>query len=218
VTNNGFWIGWLDLLVLFYNYTQLQPLITAHNWWLPKARSVSFQDYKRLLFHCGWLINFLAADQFTLFHCGWLVNFLAADQFTLSLTGSLSDLSLIHLANCSPFITFCELHTEHLTPMVPVSCICGNCLFMYALSQERAYRHVFMEIHVMICCHKNVLGEAIGWQWMFALTSLFRLSDVMAQYVALLKKTKFISHKVLSELLHVYHVLRDFVCNSKNWQ
>jgi hypothetical protein len=53
----------------------LQTLITAHNRWLPKARSVSFLDYKRPFFHC----------------CG-LFNFLAADQFTLSLTGSLSDL------------------------------------------------------------------------------------------------------------------------------
>jgi hypothetical protein len=30
------------------------------------ARSISFLDYERLLFHCGWLVNFLAADQLTL--------------------------------------------------------------------------------------------------------------------------------------------------------
>jgi hypothetical protein len=88
VTTNRFLIGGLDLLVLRYNYTQLQPLITAHNQWLLKARSVSF--------------------------CDWLVNFLAADQFTLSLTSSLSDVSLICLENCFPFIMFRELYTEHL--------------------------------------------------------------------------------------------------------
>jgi hypothetical protein len=142
LTNNRFWIRGLDLLVLLYNYTQSQPLIMAHSQWLPKARSVSFWDYECLLIHCGWLVDFLAAD-----------------QFTLSLTGSLSDLSLIHLANCSPFITFCELHTEHLTPLVPVSCICGNCLFMYALSQERAYRLVSMEIHV-----NDLLSRKHAWR------------------------------------------------------
>jgi hypothetical protein len=33
--NNGFWIGWLDLLALL-----VQSLITAHNQWLPKTRSI----------------------------------------------------------------------------------------------------------------------------------------------------------------------------------
>jgi hypothetical protein len=37
--NNGFWIGWLDLLAL---RLQLQPIITAHNPWLPKTRSISY--------------------------------------------------------------------------------------------------------------------------------------------------------------------------------
>jgi hypothetical protein len=34
--NNGFWIWWLDLLALLL---QLQPIITAHNQWLPKTGS-----------------------------------------------------------------------------------------------------------------------------------------------------------------------------------
>jgi hypothetical protein len=37
--NNGFWIGWLDLLALLL---QLQPIITAHNQLLPKTRSVPY--------------------------------------------------------------------------------------------------------------------------------------------------------------------------------
>jgi hypothetical protein len=47
------WIYWHS----YYNYISLQSLITAHNQWLPKARSISFLDYEHLLFHCGWLIN-----------------------------------------------------------------------------------------------------------------------------------------------------------------
>jgi hypothetical protein len=35
--NNGLWIGWLDLLALLL---QLQLIITAHNQWLPKTRSI----------------------------------------------------------------------------------------------------------------------------------------------------------------------------------
>jgi hypothetical protein len=38
------WIYWC----CYYNYTWLQPLITVHNRWLPKTRSVSFLDYERL--------------------------------------------------------------------------------------------------------------------------------------------------------------------------
>jgi hypothetical protein len=37
--NNGFWIGWLDLLALLL---QLQSIITAHNRWLPKTRSIPY--------------------------------------------------------------------------------------------------------------------------------------------------------------------------------
>jgi hypothetical protein len=40
VTNNsGFCIEWLDLLALLL---QLQPIITAHNQWLPKTRSIPY--------------------------------------------------------------------------------------------------------------------------------------------------------------------------------
>jgi hypothetical protein len=37
--NNGFWIGWLDLLAL---RLQLQSIITAHNQWLSKTRSIPY--------------------------------------------------------------------------------------------------------------------------------------------------------------------------------
>jgi hypothetical protein len=37
--NNGFWIAWLDLLALLL---QLQSIITAHNRWLPKTRSIPY--------------------------------------------------------------------------------------------------------------------------------------------------------------------------------
>jgi hypothetical protein len=37
--NNGFWIGWLNLLALLL---QLQPIITAHNKWLPKTWSIPY--------------------------------------------------------------------------------------------------------------------------------------------------------------------------------
>jgi hypothetical protein len=37
--NNGFWIARLDLLALLL---QLQPIITAHNQWLSKTRSISY--------------------------------------------------------------------------------------------------------------------------------------------------------------------------------
>jgi hypothetical protein len=41
VTNNrGFWIGWLDLLTLFYSLSYSQSVTTAHNQWLPKTRSI----------------------------------------------------------------------------------------------------------------------------------------------------------------------------------
>jgi hypothetical protein len=47
----------------YYNYTWLQSPITGHNRWLPKARSVFFMDYERLLLHGGCLIN----------SCCWLI-------------------------------------------------------------------------------------------------------------------------------------------------
>jgi hypothetical protein len=37
--NNGFWIGWLDLVAL---RLQLQPIITAHNWWLSKTHFIPY--------------------------------------------------------------------------------------------------------------------------------------------------------------------------------
>jgi hypothetical protein len=56
------WIYWCCC----YGYTYLQPLITAHNRWLPQARYISFLDHECLPIYCGWLINFL----------GWLVGWL----------------------------------------------------------------------------------------------------------------------------------------------
>jgi hypothetical protein len=41
--NNGFWIGWLDLLTpFFYNHYNLKSIITTHNQWLPKIRSIPY--------------------------------------------------------------------------------------------------------------------------------------------------------------------------------
>jgi hypothetical protein len=40
--NNGFWIGWLDLLALLLQLQNLQPITTAHNQWLPKTRSIPY--------------------------------------------------------------------------------------------------------------------------------------------------------------------------------
>jgi hypothetical protein len=37
--NNGFWIGWLDLLAILL---QLQPVITAHNQWLLTTSSIPY--------------------------------------------------------------------------------------------------------------------------------------------------------------------------------
>jgi hypothetical protein len=39
INNNGFWIGWLDLLALLL---QLQSIIRAHKRWLPKTRSIPY--------------------------------------------------------------------------------------------------------------------------------------------------------------------------------
>jgi hypothetical protein len=39
---------------------QLYLVTTTYNSSLSKARHVSFLDYERLPFNCGWLINFLA--------------------------------------------------------------------------------------------------------------------------------------------------------------
>jgi hypothetical protein len=52
ITGSGLddWIYWC----CYYKYTQLQPLTTVHNRWLPKACSISLQDYWRLLFHCSF--------------------------------------------------------------------------------------------------------------------------------------------------------------------
>jgi hypothetical protein len=46
--NNGFCIGWSDLLALLL---QLQPIMTAHNQWLSKTCSIPLLD-ECLLFHC----------------------------------------------------------------------------------------------------------------------------------------------------------------------
>jgi hypothetical protein len=61
--------------MLFYNYTQLQLTIGA---------------CLRLFPFPSWTTS--------VFHCGWLVNFFAANQFTVSLTGPLCDLP--RLINC----------------------------------------------------------------------------------------------------------------------
>jgi hypothetical protein len=55
-SNSGFWIGWLDLLVLLL---QLHLITTLNNRWLPKARSVS--SWTTSVFHCGWLLHFLSS-------------------------------------------------------------------------------------------------------------------------------------------------------------
>jgi hypothetical protein len=51
----------------------------------------------------------------------------------------------VWLPNFSPLVTFLRTVQKSLNPMFPVSCICGNCLFMYALSRECAYRLVSVE-------------------------------------------------------------------------
>jgi hypothetical protein len=111
------WIYWH----CYYNYIKLQPLITAHNQWLPKAYSVSFLDYGRLLFHCGWLVNFLA---------DW---FFSGTNVILCRT----NLDWINSWINSLFITFSEPCRSHLLQGFRYSRICGNRLFMYALSRKR---------------------------------------------------------------------------------
>jgi hypothetical protein len=46
--NNGFQIGRLDLLAILI---QLQPIITVHNQWLSKTRSIPLLDHEHLLFY-----------------------------------------------------------------------------------------------------------------------------------------------------------------------
>jgi hypothetical protein len=126
VTNkNGFWFGWLDWLVLLYNYNQLQSLVTVHNRWLPKARSVSFLDYEHLLFHGGWLNN----------SCCWPIH---------SFTNWFTLWSLIHSASCEsyittyghsvrlgidwpPFITFRNACRNHRLEGFRYCCLCIRC-------------------------------------------------------------------------------------------
>jgi hypothetical protein len=63
MTNNtvlDWMIGFIDTALQLH--FQLQPFVTAHSRGLPMAHSVSILDDERLLFHCGWLVNFLAAD------------------------------------------------------------------------------------------------------------------------------------------------------------
>jgi hypothetical protein len=71
--NNGFWIGWLDLLALLL---QLQPIITAHNQWPSKTRSIPYwttnvlsstgtNDERRLTahsFYCDCLERWLSYE------------------------------------------------------------------------------------------------------------------------------------------------------------
>jgi hypothetical protein len=50
--NNGFWIGWFDLLALLL---QLQSIITAHNQWLLKTRSIPYWTTSVFSSYCDWL-------------------------------------------------------------------------------------------------------------------------------------------------------------------
>jgi hypothetical protein len=68
--NNGFWIGWLDLLALRF---QLQRIIRAHNQELPKSRSIPYWTTSAFSSHCDWLGSDLRIGHFFSFRCG-LVN------------------------------------------------------------------------------------------------------------------------------------------------
>jgi hypothetical protein len=67
--NNGFWIGWLDLLALL-----LQPLLITISY--NSSQSMTGQDslhsllnYECLHFHCDWLGSDLRAGHFFSFRC-----------------------------------------------------------------------------------------------------------------------------------------------------
>jgi hypothetical protein len=62
--NNGFWIGWLDLLTPSFSIT------TTHNWWLPKACSIPYWTTNVfLVILLLWLRSGLWIGHFFSFHC-----------------------------------------------------------------------------------------------------------------------------------------------------
>jgi hypothetical protein len=81
--NNGFWIGWLDLLTLLYNHSQLQSIITVHNGCLRLATLLTGLRVSSLL--RDWLGSDLRVSHFFSFRCplltlhSWTLNTLMAE-------------------------------------------------------------------------------------------------------------------------------------------
>jgi hypothetical protein len=97
--NNGFWIGWLDLLAL---RLQLQPIITAHNQWPLTTRSIPYWTTRT--FPSARLTLFSFTDRSLLLRLPW----------TTTVLWTNSDWLLLSVLTWPLFITSGEPNRDHL--------------------------------------------------------------------------------------------------------
>jgi hypothetical protein len=108
------WTYWC----FYYNYTMLQSLITAHNWWLPNARSIS--SGLRASSLPRWLTNYTP---------GWILTAPFHDGFGSATDCQRPSLSFIILRHYP--------HRKHINcPATDILCCCQACLAINCVTMD----------------------------------------------------------------------------------
>jgi hypothetical protein len=164
--NNGFWVGWLDLLALLYNYNQ----------WLPKTRSIPY--WTTSVFSSAVtdlvLIYESATSSASVVHWltlhSWTLNYWIA--FWILLRMNYDWINLL----CVPL-----LYSSAYPKKMFVDCAYPWKLFVDSVDMESAFRTKWspcIRISIETCVSEP-----------FSSNGLFRFSGVMPQHVNQIKGT-----------------------------
>jgi hypothetical protein len=143
VTNNNvFWGGWLDLLTLLL---QLQPIITAHNQWLSKTRSVPYWTTSVFSSAVTHLVLIYESVTSSAFAVRWLT------LHSWALKSLTTELRLNQSSLHSHFYNLACIHGKHLLlasihgKYMLLGRIHGNCLLISPWRRvgEWMYRSIF---------------------------------------------------------------------------
>jgi hypothetical protein len=125
--NNGFWIGWLDLLALLLQLLLIKSIITAHNRWLPKIRSIPYWTTSVFFYSFSSVVTDLVLIYESVPSSASVVRWITLHSWTLNHDWTTttnqwglhsdSELSCEWMTSesitCPPFIPRCEPNTEH---------------------------------------------------------------------------------------------------------
>jgi hypothetical protein len=172
--NNGFWIGWLYLLVLL-----LQLLVTAHNRWLPKTHSIP-----------SWITSVFSSTVTDLHESHLSYELLPVNELhvLLSLDADRKQNTPLHGLSVVICISVGTGMRVHRTVVQQWSILCchGNpclpkqlCVTKPLPCNGRPLRlhHSSFQAFWYSYCHWNVLSKALPSN------GLFWISHVMSQYL-----------------------------------